>query len=180
MESSEPVEQTCLPFESRNFSRKSCDEYKVIVGKYLKDHDLNASIDYALKSLQYKPEFTRKLPEEIREMIARSVLYDANKVIKLRNAEVRVRAGVPHSIHGPAVIYRDRNFVIFEWYKNGILHRDDDGPSIESSNGDKEWYINGIMYRRGNKPSRILASGEKIWTDKRGNMVKISLPRKKR
>ena len=32
------------------------------------------------------------------------------------------------------------------WYKNGKLHRDNDLPAIEYSNGDKVWCKNGIEY----------------------------------
>ena len=33
------------------------------------------------------------------------------------------------------------------WYKNGKLHRDNDLPAVEQSNGNKYWHKNGKLHR---------------------------------
>lgn len=35
-----------------------------------------------------------------------------------------------------------------EYYRNGLLHRDNDLPAIVSVNGHKEWYIDGVNVRK--------------------------------
>lgn len=39
------------------------------------------------------------------------------------------------------------------------LHRENDLPAVERSNGDKIWYIDGKLHREGNKPVFISVSG---------------------
>ncbi len=36
------------------------------------------------------------------------------------------------------------------WYKNGKIHRDNDLPACEYSDGNKYWYQNGNTHRIGN------------------------------
>jgi len=35
---------------------------------------------------------------------------------------------------------------IVRWHSNGVLHRED-GPAIESPNGDKSWFLNGEVQK---------------------------------
>jgi hypothetical protein len=46
------------------------------------------------------------------------------------------------------------------WYKNGLIHRENDKPAIEWSNGRKEWWINGKLHRENDKPAiELFSSG---------------------
>jgi hypothetical protein len=47
------------------------------------------------------------------------------------------------------------------WYLNGKLHRED-GPAIESSNGDKYWYLNGEPHRE-DGPAAEYVNGNNYW-----------------
>ena len=49
------------------------------------------------------------------------------------------------------------------WYKNGLLHREQDKPAIIYENGDKEWWINGKRHRENDKPSVIWVNDPKCW-----------------
>ena len=48
-----------------------------------------------------------------------------------------------------------------EYYKNGVLHRED-GPALIKENGDKEWYFNGVLHRD-DGPAIELHNGERSW-----------------
>ncbi len=48
------------------------------------------------------------------------------------------------------------------WYKNGIKHRLN-GPAIEWSNGSKYWYKNGKLHRENDQPVIECSDGTKIW-----------------
>ena len=48
-----------------------------------------------------------------------------------------------------------------EWYKNGVLHRED-GPAMELINEDKHWYINGERHRE-DGPAIEYGNGTKEW-----------------
>lgn len=39
------------------------------------------------------------------------------------------------------------------YYKNGLLHRDEDLPAIEYANGEKHYYKNGLLHRDGDLPA---------------------------
>jgi hypothetical protein len=39
------------------------------------------------------------------------------------------------------------------YYKNGLLHRDEDLPAIEYANGEKHYYKNGFLHRDFNLPA---------------------------
>lgn len=47
------------------------------------------------------------------------------------------------------------------WYLNGEIHRED-GPAIETVNGDKYWYKNGMIHRE-DGPAAEFADGQKKW-----------------
>jgi antitoxin component YwqK of YwqJK toxin-antitoxin module len=50
------------------------------------------------------------------------------------------------------------------WYnKSGQLHRENDLPAIEHSNGDKEWWINGELHRDNDLPAIEYIHGLKSW-----------------
>lgn len=49
-----------------------------------------------------------------------------------------------------------------EWFKEGELHRDNDLPAVECSNGDKSWFKNGVPHRE-NKAAIICADGTTFW-----------------
>ena len=49
------------------------------------------------------------------------------------------------------------------WYLNGKLHRENDLPAIESTDGDKFWYINGKYHREDGLPAVEYADGDKFW-----------------
>lgn len=58
----------------------------------------------------------------------------------------------------------DRYFPAKMYYKDKeykIFHRED-GPAIESENGDKEWYVNGLRHRVGG-PAIEETNGHKEW-----------------
>jgi hypothetical protein len=50
-----------------------------------------------------------------------------------------------------------------EYYIDNILHRDNDKPAIEWSNGRKEWLQNGKLHRDDDRPASEYASGSKEW-----------------
>ena len=49
------------------------------------------------------------------------------------------------------------------YYKNQLLHRDDDLPAVEYSNGDKHWYKDGKRHRENDLPSIEYSNGTKKW-----------------
>ena len=49
-----------------------------------------------------------------------------------------------------------------EWYRNGVLHRDDDLPAVDYKNGVQIWYQNGKKHRNGDKPAKI-GLGDQEW-----------------
>lgn len=61
------------------------------------------------------------------------------EVTKLGTIVYRNGRGVPHRIHGPAVIWENGNQ---HWYKDGQLHREG-GPAVVYSNGSSMWFVDG-------------------------------------
>lgn len=47
------------------------------------------------------------------------------------------------------------------WYKNGVLHRDNDLPAVIYKENIREWYINGQRHRE--KKPAVIAFGLKVW-----------------
>ena len=45
----------------------------------------------------------------------------------------------------------------------GLLHREDDLPAFEYSNGDKFWYKNGKLHRENDLPAVILVDSGEYW-----------------
>ena len=50
-----------------------------------------------------------------------------------------------------------------EWYKNGKIHRDNDLPAVEFLNGDKYWFQNGNFHRDNDLPAIVCENGYKDW-----------------
>lgn len=50
----------------------------------------------------------------------------------------------------------DRNI----WYKDNIVHRDDDLPAVVFKDGDKIWYKNGLIHRDNDLPAIVSKAGE--------------------
>ena len=65
-----------------------------------------------------------------------------------------------HNVDGPAIEYLHGTR---EWYKHGLLHRDDDLPAVEFLNGTKHWYQNSKCHRDGDLPAIEYVSGSKYW-----------------
>ena len=55
-----------------------------------------------------------------------------------------------------------KNYISKYWYKNGLLHRDDDKPAVIEYQ-EIEWYKNGKFYRENDKPHRISVKGVRNW-----------------
>jgi hypothetical protein len=66
--------------------------------------------------------------------------------------------GIKHREDGPAM--ESANGDKF-WYHHGALHRED-GPAIENANGGKQWLLHGIMHRE-DGPAVEYADGNKAW-----------------
>jgi len=66
--------------------------------------------------------------------------------------------GKYHREDGPAVESVNGNQY---WFINGVVHRED-GPAVEYMNGPKHWYIDGCRHRE-DGPAIELANGEKQW-----------------
>ena len=49
------------------------------------------------------------------------------------------------------------------WYKDGVLHRDNDLPAIELADGTRYWYKDGKLHRAGDKPAIEWADGTRAW-----------------
>src|SRR5690606_7899265 len=60
-----------------------------------------------------------------------------------------------------------------KWYKNKLLHRED-GPAIETVNGNQYWYLNGMLHRK-DGPAIEYANGTKYWY-KHGNKYRKDGP----
>jgi len=47
--------------------------------------------------------------------------------------------------------------------QQNLLHRDDDLPAVEYSDGSKQWYKNGLIHRDGGLPALVWEDGYKEW-----------------
>jgi len=68
----------------------------------------------------------------------------------------------------PAIVVKSietGNAILWEWYKEGNLHRENDLPSIENISGSKWWYNNGKKHRGNKKPAVICHDHEEYWTN---------------
>ena len=60
----------------------------------------------------------------------------------------------------PAVEYTDGDKA---WYMNGKRHRENDKPAIECTSGKKDWYLNGKLHRENDNPAIEEVNGTKLW-----------------
>ena len=49
------------------------------------------------------------------------------------------------------------------WSQNGVLHRDDDEPSVIQTDGTRYWYKHGVLHRDGDQPAVIKPNGHVIY-----------------
>ena len=49
------------------------------------------------------------------------------------------------------------------WWQNGKLHRDNDKPAVEYSSGTKWWFQNDKLHRNNDKPAVEWSNGSKEW-----------------
>jgi hypothetical protein len=64
----------------------------------------------------------------------------------------------------PAIVSINHSIMI--WYRNGLIHRDNDKPAYVCANGYNAWIQNGKIHRPNNKPARIWKNGHKeYWVD---------------
>ena len=50
-----------------------------------------------------------------------------------------------------------------KWFKNGLLHRDNDLPALIDVYGGHYWFKDGILHRDNNLPAIIYGNGNKEW-----------------
>lgn len=49
------------------------------------------------------------------------------------------------------------------WYKNGLLHRDNDLPAVIGHDGTQMWYQDGRQHRGDDKPAIVRFNGSRLW-----------------
>lgn len=49
-----------------------------------------------------------------------------------------------------------------QWYRDGLLHRDNDKPAVTRANGSQEWWRHGQRHRDDDKPA-VIADGTQMW-----------------
>lgn len=59
------------------------------------------------------------------------------------------------------------------WYKDGLLHRENDLPAIECPCGHKEWYIQGKLHREDDMPAKIDYGVTHYWYREESNHYKF-------
>lgn len=65
--------------------------------------------------------------------------------------------GKIHNSIMPAVSYRTGKVI---YYRNGLIHRDDDEPAIIYADGSQKWWIDGFRHRDFNMPAIVRENGE--------------------
>jgi hypothetical protein len=55
-------------------------------------------------------------------------------------------SGQFHNKDGPAIEYV---IGIHEWYRHGLLHREDGPAEVNCADGTGKWYLNGVLHRLG-------------------------------
>ena len=67
------------------------------------------------------------------------------------------------------ILHRENNLPAIEytngakhWCVNNKLHRENDLPAIEYADGNKEWWLNGFLHRESG-PALEFANGKKYW-----------------
>ena len=76
----------------------------------------------------------------------------------------RIEYSIEHKLHRendlPAIEYTDGTK---SWWLNGKRHRENDLPAVEYNDGDKLWFINGIRHRENDLPAIIRDTKCKEW-----------------
>ncbi len=79
--------------------------------------------------------------------------------------------GILHSENDqPAIMYQ--NGVTRYWYKDGIFHREGDKPAVVRQNGDQHWYKDGKLHRENDKPALVRQNGDQHWYND-GNFQRV-------
>lgn len=66
---------------------------------------------------------------------------------------------VQHSINDVPLIMLDAQ----HWYRNGVLHRDNDLPAIINKHVSKAWCKNGVFHRDNDLPALVFDNGSCEW-----------------
>ena len=68
-----------------------------------------------------------------------------------------------HEFSRKSGVIRIRTGYATEWYANSMLHREEDLPAIEHSNGDREWFYEGLRHRENDLPAIVDVNGAREW-----------------
>ncbi len=83
----------------------------------------------------------------------------AVRTVKIQGANVEFYMdGVCHNEESPTIIRNDSY-----WYKNGILHSENDKPAVVGQNGNQYWFRDGKSHRGGDKPAVMYQNGDQYW-----------------
>ncbi len=70
--------------------------------------------------------------------------------------------GSTYTSYGNGVVCVTDKYVT-KWFLNDVIHRDNNLPAVEYSNGDKEWCQNGEYYRDNDQPAVEHVDGLNSW-----------------
>ena len=76
--------------------------------------------------------------------------------------EVRRRWVDSQTVIENKIIIKRKNLCTTQYLVNGKIHRENDQPDVEHSDGTKYWYQHGKRHRDGDKPAVIYADGTRI------------------
>lgn len=105
--------------------------------------DENRRIDYVLEYLQGDSPFPHEYYSPNKKLSPKDLKPKYDKIINITK------------------IFKDETRYHRKWYKNGLLHRDNDEPAIVKGN-KKEWFLNGIHDRVNNLPA-VCEFNKKMW-----------------
>ena len=102
-------------------------------------------------------------------LVSRKEVYEGSSP-SIRVTREHYSGGTKETWYKDGVLHRDDDlpakttrFGTQMWYKEGALHRDGDKPAVIRADGSKEWWINGWPHRDGDKPAIIRGNGTKEW-----------------
>jgi hypothetical protein len=119
--------------------------------------------------MQENPNFVLKFDNTIIPNKYRIMLEEKNIPLKLKEEHIVYddgkqewyRNGLIHRDNDlPAIILSNGDQI---WCKNDKVHRDGDLPAIEYANGTKKWYQNGKLFRNNNLPTETRSNGDQMW-----------------
>ncbi len=100
---------------------------------------------------------TTKINDADVEFYVDDILHNEESPTIIGNNLHWYRNGVLHSEDDkPAVIYQDGDL---RWFKDGYLHREDDKPAVVNQDGYLRWYKDGKLHREDDKPAVINRDG---------------------